>query len=216
MSKGGRVIRFPLRDLAPRSMRDPVARGRRHVALARRPAHMEPLLDYTDRLRRLRPHWYVPDFDPASGGIASSVLFLFEKPGPMTDDGKGSGLLSPCNDDPTAAATHSFLARNQLTLDQCLFAYVIPWWAGTRKISREQRALAGQAIAELIGLLPALRAIVLAGRRAQRAWDRVGLQAPPDVSVWRSDHPGPLVRARYPDRWNKIPTHWPTSATFTG
>ena len=31
-------------------------RGRRHVALARRPAHMAPLLDYTDRLRRLRPY----------------------------------------------------------------------------------------------------------------------------------------------------------------
>jgi hypothetical protein len=73
---------------------------------------MAPLLDYTDRLRRLRPLWYVPDFDPASGGTASYVLFLFEKPGPMTDDGKGSGLLSACNDDPTAAAAHAFLARN--------------------------------------------------------------------------------------------------------
>ena len=70
-------------------------------------------------------------------------------------------------------------SRNQLTLDQCLFANVIPLWDGTRKISREQRALAGQAIAELIGLLPALCAIVLVGLTAQRAWDRVGLQAPP-------------------------------------
>jgi hypothetical protein len=209
------VIRFLLGDLASRSMRDPVAHGRRHAVLAHRRRMWRHYSIYTDRLRRLRPHWYVPNFDPASGGIASSVLFLFEKPGPMTDDGKGSGLLSVCNNDPTAAATHGFLARNQLTLDQCLFANLIPWWDGTRKISREQRALAGQAIAELIGLLPALRAIVLVGLTAQRAWDRVELQAPPDVSVWRSDHPGPLVRARYPDRWNKIPDHWPTSAAFT-
>jgi uracil-DNA glycosylase len=132
----------------------------------------------------------------------------------MTDDRNGSGLLSACNDDPTAAATHAFIARNQLTLDRCLFANVIPWWDGTRKISSEQRALAGQAIAELIGLLPALRAIVLVGQTAQRAWDRIGLQAPPGVSLWRSDHPGPLVRARYPDRWNKIAEHWPTSAAL--
>jgi hypothetical protein len=44
----------------------------------------------------------------------------------MTDDSKGSGLLSASNDDPTAAATHAFLARNRLTLDECLFANVIP------------------------------------------------------------------------------------------
>jgi hypothetical protein len=76
------MIRFPLRDLGPRSMRDPVARSRRHAALARRLAHIAPLLDYTDRLRRLRPRWYVSDFDPASGGIASSLLlFLFESRG---------------------------------------------------------------------------------------------------------------------------------------
>ncbi len=86
-------------------MRDPGVRGYRHAALARRPAQMAPLLDYTAQLRAQRPRWYVPDFDPASGGIESRVLFLFEKPGPMTDDSKGSGLLCVCNDDPTAAAT---------------------------------------------------------------------------------------------------------------
>ena len=206
------MTRFSLRELAPRAMRDPQTRARRHAVLASRPTHMAPLLDYTSRLRVLRPRWYVPDFDPASGGVNSRVLFLLEKPGPMTDDRNGSGLLSACNDDPTAAATHAFLASNQLSLDRCLFANVIPWWDGTRKISSEQRTLAGHAIAELIGLLPELRAIVLVGQTAQRAWDRVGLQAPPGVSVWRSDHPGPLVRARYPDRWNKIATHWPTLA----
>jgi hypothetical protein len=99
---------------------------------------MAPLLDYTARLRAQRPGWYVPDFDPAGGGIKSRVLFLFEKPGP------------------------------------------------NRAISREQRILAGQVIAELIGLLPALRAIVLVGRTAQAASDRAGLQAPRGVRIWRS------------------------------
>jgi hypothetical protein len=205
---------FSPSDLEPRSMRNAEVRARRHAALTRRPAHMAPLLDYTDRLREQRPLWYVPDFDPAGGGIESHVVFLFEKPGPKTDGNKGSGLLSVCNDDPTAAATHGFIARNQLTLDRCIFANVIPWWDGTRKISSEQRSLAGQAIADLVILLPALRAVVLVGGTAQRSWDRIGLQAPPDVRVWRSDHPGPLVRARYPDRWNKIPDHWPTSASL--
>jgi len=175
---------------------------------------MAPLLDYTARLRAVRPTWYVPDFDPASGGIGSHVLFLFEKPGPMTDDGKGSGLLSVCNDDPTAAATHVFIARNGITLDRCLFANVIPWWDGAIKITAEQQKLAGLAIDELLGLLPSLRSVVLVGGRAQKAWDKIGSRVPPDVSVWRSDHPSPKVRAIYPDRWNKIPDHWPTAASL--
>ena len=72
----------------------------------------------------------------------------------------------------------AFIARNGLPLNQCLFANVVPWWVRTRAISREQRMLVGQVIAELIGQLPALRAIVLVGWTAQAAWDRAGLQAP--------------------------------------
>jgi hypothetical protein len=71
---------FPPADLAPRAMRNPVTHARRHALLASRPTHMTPLLDYTSRLRAMRPRWYVPDFDPASGGIGSRVLFLLEKP----------------------------------------------------------------------------------------------------------------------------------------
>jgi predicted MFS family arabinose efflux permease len=41
------------------------------------------------KLRRQRPDWEVPDFAPAGGGIASVVLFLFEKPGPKTAQAGG-------------------------------------------------------------------------------------------------------------------------------
>ena len=111
---------------------------------------------------------------------------------------------------PLPTEMRAFIARNGLPLNQCLFANVVPWWVRTRAISREQRMLVGQVIAELIGLLPALRAIVLVGRTAQAAWDGAGLQSPCGVRIWRSVHPGPQVRARYPERWMRIPAHWPT------
>jgi hypothetical protein len=199
---------FTPSDLEPRSLGDAEVRARRMVVLER---DMDLLKEYTERLRQQRPDWYVPHFDPAGGDSSTALtLFLFEKPGPMTHpDNGGSGLLSVCNDDPTAEATHAFLGQNGLWIDQCLFANVIPWWHGTRKISREQRALAGEAIPALIERLHALQAIVLVGRTAQRAWDRIGLKAPSGVRVFRSLHTSPLVRARYPKQWKDIPNHWP-------
>jgi hypothetical protein len=81
-------------DLDPRSLRHPAVLARRRALLARCPKHMAQLLDYTAGLRVQRPDWFMPDFDPAGGGVRSRVLFLFEKPGPKTDRNGGSGLLS--------------------------------------------------------------------------------------------------------------------------
>jgi hypothetical protein len=171
---------------------------------------MAALINYVAELRAQRPDWEVPDFDPAGGGVEARVLFLFEKPGPMTAAANGSGFLSIHNDDPTAEATVGFaIDRNRLPLHWCLFANVIPWWDGTRKISSEQRSLSARAIEDLLGLLEKLRAIVLVGSTAQRAWKRSGLQTPTGVKLWRSDHPSPLVRARYRARWEAIPSCWP-------
>ncbi|WP_212036396.1 hypothetical protein [Bradyrhizobium sp. JYMT SZCCT0428] len=53
---------------------------------------MIELASYAERLRR--PGVEVPDFDPADGGIEARVLFLFEKPGPMTAAvGKGDAQV---------------------------------------------------------------------------------------------------------------------------
>ena len=45
----------------------------------------------------------VPWADPDSGGIRSRILFLHESPGPAASAGYGSGVISPDNDDQTAA-----------------------------------------------------------------------------------------------------------------
>lgn len=201
---------LPTNDLLPRAFRDAEIVARRRALLASRPPHMVKLIDYVAKLRRQQPVWEVPDFDPAGGGVEARALFLFEKPGPMTSAAKGSGFLSINNDDPTAAATYDFaLNQNGIPFHWCLFANVIPWWDGARKISSEQRLLSGNAIEALLHLLPALRAIVLVGGTAQRAWVGSRLQVPVGVKLWRSDHPSPLVRAMNRARWEAIPSSGP-------
>src|ERR1700733_350011 len=101
------------KDDDPRSMRDAGGRQRRRAMLTL--PHIAPLTAYAAKLR-LRGAVEVPDFDPLDGGVNARVLFLFEKPGPMTADGSafsgsGSGFISRNNDDPTAEATIAFMGK---------------------------------------------------------------------------------------------------------
>src|SRR5580700_5316391 len=96
-------------DDAPRSMRDPEVRKRRKAMLDL--PHIAPLTAFAAKLRE-RGLMEVPDFDPLDGGIHARVLFLFEKPGPMTAAGgnrTGSGFISRNNDDATADAAFRFM-----------------------------------------------------------------------------------------------------------
>lgn len=169
---------------------------------------MAGLLDHLTRLRRLRPAWEVPDADPAGGGTAARALFLLEKPGPGTAQDR-TGFVSVQNDDPTAAAIHGFLAHNRVPTHWCLFANAVPWWDGSIRVTAEQRRLGADALAELLGLLRALRAVVLVGGTAQRAWAHSGVAVPVGATLWRSDHPSPQVRAAFRARWEAIPSCWP-------
>lgn len=59
----------------------------------------------------------VPWADPDSGGIHSRILFLHESPGPAASGQHGSGIISPDNNDQTAArfwrlSRDAGLARN--------------------------------------------------------------------------------------------------------
>ncbi|MBZ5630110.1 MAG: hypothetical protein LAO06_14720 [Acidobacteriia bacterium] len=59
----------------------------------------------------------------------------------------------------------------------------------------------------MIELLPNLRAVVLVGRHAAKA-ERYFRAQRPALRVLTSAHPSPLVRAKFPDRWNAIATAW--------
>jgi hypothetical protein len=184
----------------PRALRDEGERRRRNAMLSGQ--HMRPLVSYVNGLRS-NPAIEVPNFDPMDGGIDAELLFLFEKPGPMT---QSSGFISRDNDDPTAEATYRFMIEAQIPRSMTVIWDAVPWWDGTRRISGGQLRQGLACIDELLGLLPMVRAVVLVGRKAQRAMPHFQLP------VFQSSHPSPLVRARHPERWAKIPGEWRLAA----
>lgn len=190
-----------------------VLRGRQEQASRREMLglpHVAPLASFVQRLRA-QNRGMVPDFDPLDGGVAARALFLMEKPGPMTDAEappaarRGSGFISRDNDDPTAEATCRFMLEAAIPRGHAILWNLVPWWNGTRKLTREELIDGAAAVEDLVQLLPDLRAIVLVGAMARRLQRRIdGLGYP----TFASDHPSPIVRASRPERWRAIPSAW--------
>jgi uracil-DNA glycosylase len=180
-----------------RSMRDPGLRERRRAMLP----NIERLTDYVADLRR-RNLGEVPDFDPCGGGIGARVLFLFEKPGPKAAE---SGFISRNNDDSTAAAIFNFMQEAGIPRRLTVIWNLVPWWNGTRKITPEEPLNGAACLEELIGLLPALCAVVMVGRKAAKAEPFLKTTG---LELFTSWHPSPVVRATRPDRWKAIPSEW--------
>jgi hypothetical protein len=91
---------------------------------------MRKLTQFAAALRE-RGMGIVPDFDPLDGGVDARILFLFEKPGPMTsEDRGGSGFISRNNDDPTAEATFRFMQAAGIPRTLTVIWNVVP--CGTR------------------------------------------------------------------------------------
>ncbi len=189
-----------------RSMRSLAVREARRAMLYL--PTIKPLTDFVGRLRSTYND-EVPDFDPADGGTNASILFLFEKPGPMTSAAKsgrsGSGFISRDNDDPTAEATFTFMVRAGIPREKTVLWNVVPGWNGTRAITRDELKAGAAEVQGLLSLLPRVEAIVLVGKKAQRA-ER--LLVGTGLSVFRSPHPSPIVRASQPDQWADIPKRW--------
>jgi uracil-DNA glycosylase len=196
------IISHP--DDHPRSMRDAPVRERRKSMLNQ--PHIVPLTAFAARIRR-SGLGQVPEFDPLDGGVNARVLFLFEKPGPMTAERYGSGFISRNNDDPTAEATFEFMKQAGIPRELTVTWNLIPSWNGTRKITPQELREGVKCLAELMTLLPTLRVVVLVGRRAARVEASLK-EEHAQLHLLTSAHPSPLVRARFPDRWNAIPSEW--------
>lgn len=192
----------PVRTL--RSL-DAVVSRREKLSLS----HIAPLRDFVLHLRA-ENRGAVPDFDPLDGGIDAQVLFLMEKPGPMTDHtaiaGRvGSGFISRDNDDPTAEATLRFMEAAQIDRRTSVIWNTVPWWNGTRRISPdEHRAGIGQ-LESLFDLLPKLRVVVGVGAKARKAEPLVKKMG---LEFILSAHPSPINRASRPTVWAEIPHQW--------
>ncbi len=195
-------------DDAPASLRDEQVRARRKAMLSL--PHIAPLTAFAEKLR-LRGSVEVPNFDPLDGGTKSRVLFLFEKPGPMAAEGKGSGFISRNNDDPTAEAIFEFMHKAAIPRELTVIWNLIPWWNGTVKVTATEQKQGAACLADLLRLLPKLRAVVMVGRKAGTA--RPYLETT-GMKLFESDHPSRRVKARWADRWNAIPREWAKAGAY--
>lgn len=172
--------------------------------------HVAPLAAYAERLRS-RPGVEVPDFDPLDGGVEAPVLFLLEKPGPMTSASRPlrevSGFISRDNDGATAETLRRFMLEAGLPRRDTVIWNVIPWWNGTIAVTATERTAGLQEVQNLLALLPRLHTAVLVGRTAARA--RPVLDR---LRVLESAHPSPQVRAGNRRMWDAIPGVWRQAA----
>ncbi len=200
-------------DEHPRSFRDPNSVARRRKLLVS--PHMGPLVELTEGLRA-EGRGTVPDFDPADAGVNARILFLMEKPGPMTDDlalaGRvGSGFISRDNDDPTAEAIFHFMQQAGIPRQESILWNIVPWWNGSRRIEAAELRDGLDRVGKLTALLPNLRVVVGVGGKAQRAArfiEGLGLPFVP------SAHPSPINRAARPAVWQAIPDQWAQARAF--
>ena len=139
-----------------------------------------------------------------------------EKPGPMTtENGKrsGSGFVSRDNDDPTAEAIYTFMLQKRIPRSITAIWNMIPFWNGTRKIKKAERAEGLAAMDDVCKLLPDLAGVVLVGTTAWRARSYFESK---NLPVIMSYHPSPIVRAASRSRWEMIPTQWSEALKLIG
>ncbi|CAM3303041.1 uracil-DNA glycosylase [Paracoccus nototheniae] len=196
---------------APRSLKSMTAIATRRAMLNL--PHIAPLRDYAAELRA-QDHGTVPEFDPMDGGTTARLLFLMEKPGPMTDDlsqtGKtGSGFISRDNDDPTAEAIFNFMQQAGIAREETVLWNIIPWWNGSRKITPTEMKAGLQQLDALMDLLPEVTTVIAVGRRAARAKAVVEKRR---LAFYCSAHPSQINRAVRPKVWEAIPGIWKKAA----
>ena len=181
--------------------------------------HVAPLNEWVRTLKaRLGPRAIVPWFDPADGGVDAQILWLLEAPGPKsTSERGGSGIISCNNTD--GAAENTWRARTEAGVDRRLVVHwnAIPYYLGTETKIRAWRsgdvANAGHMLVELVVLLPKLRAVILGGKAAQRAWYE---HKPPGIHVREFSCPDPSVTNvnTRPEVWPRIVQAWRDAAAW--
>lgn len=196
----------------PRSFKHPEAIARRRLMLT--DPHISPLTAYVESLRVKHPTWEFQDFDPADSGVEADMLFLLEKPGPMTSSTgkrKGSGFISRNNDDPTAEALFQFMVEANIDRKRTVLWNVVPGWNGTTKVSPAECRDGLHELKNLVALLPRLKTVVLVGRKAGKAeafMKSLGLH------VFTSAHPSPKVRSINRAMWDRIRLQWAEAGNY--
>jgi hypothetical protein len=188
---------------APKLLGNDAARQERLSQLHE--SHVAPLTAFVEALREEKgPAFQIPYFDPWDGGVQARVLNLLEAPGPKA---VRSGFISRNNPDETAKNSFELHRDAGVPRRWAVSWNIVPWYIGTgtkiRPAKSEDIADATRCLERLLGLLTNLRAIVLVGRKAQRAEGRIQ-RLRPDIKMFRSPHPSPLFVNNAPGNRGKI------------
>ncbi|MGY0234208.1 uracil-DNA glycosylase [Longispora urticae] len=177
---------------SPRTNRE-VAELARKQSLLTEP-RIAPLTAHAARIRSERGADRVPDFDPTEAGVHAPILLLLEAPGARaTRERHGSGFVSPDNNDQTAATMWHLLCDAGIDRSRDVVTWnVIPWYIGDdtkiRPASTRDLLAAEGYTRQLLALLPALKVVVLIGRKAAKGWSRLGIHT---LRTIECPHPSP-------------------------
>lgn len=177
--------------------------------------HLAPLTYFVQHLReRMGPGSTIPYFDPWDGGVDAQVMLLLEAPGPKA---RNSGFVSMNNPDETAKNIFTISREAGMDRKRIIVWNTVPWYIGTgskiRPASKDDIAAGVESLADLIALLPKLRAVVLVGGKAQKA-ERHLRSIAPDIAVFTSPHPSPLFINRKPENREVLLKSWQAVNTF--
>lgn len=166
---------------------------------------MARLAAYVAALRReVGPTAAIPDFDPWDGGAKAELLFLLEAPGARA---VRSGFISRNNPDETAKNFFELNRDAGIPRNRTVTWNIVPWYIGTgtriRAAAQSDIEAGLRALKGLLALLPMLKAVVLIGRKAERAAGFIS-QLRPGLRVFRSPHPSPLFVNNAPGNRDRI------------
>lgn len=161
---------------------------------------------------RTRTSGEIPWFDPDSGGILARALFLYEAPGARSTGAggprprsAGSGVISPDNNDATAANSWQLYRDANLPRQLTVVWNIVPWYIGTTSRIRspdfDDVTAAQPYLDQLIRLLPELRVVVAFGEKARDGWLRYLLREDaPLIPTLACPHPSPQVLRTRPQQ----------------
>ena len=187
----------------PKSLGSPEARERRRARLG--DPHIAPLTIFVHTLRaEMGSNYRIPYFDPSDGGTAAEVLYLLEAPGAKAAK---SGFISRNNPDETAKNFFQINQQARIPRQRTIIWNIVPWYIGSgsriRPATSADIDMGLRRLNEVLELLPKLRAVVLVGRKAQRASTRIATLRP-NCRLFVSPHPSPLFVNNSPVNREKI------------
>lgn len=137
--------------------------------------HVEPINRFVDRLASSSDVPRPPYVAPLYGGVNADLLNVLRDPGPMTQEGRGSGFICLENDDPTAENMANLLAAVGIPPSRAMLWNAYPWYINKAPTPAQLRSGA-LVLTEVLRLMPKLRVVMLNGRDAQAMWEFARIQ----------------------------------------